>query len=109
VSASWEQPSKRRRAAKVAAAELEREDWATRLLAIVLAVPVFELSLYLGLATLVVSPRMAAFIFINLPWGFHVAYVALAISVAARYGMSGSLVCSVTCSARTSKTTATRG
>jgi hypothetical protein len=88
MSDLWKQPSKRRSTRSSAITETG-EDWATRLLATLVAVPVFALSLYLGLATILLSPRAAGYIYLSLPIGFHITYFALALIVALRYGMSG--------------------
>jgi hypothetical protein len=88
MSDLWKQPSKRR-SARSSVATGTGEDWSTRLLATLVAIPVFALSLYVCLATILLSPRAAGYIYLSLPIGFHLTYFALALIVALRYGMSG--------------------
>ena len=90
MSASWKTPSTRRSRRPAEGGADEEEDSSTRLLAIVLAVPVFALSLYLGLTTVTLSPRLAAHIFLSLPLYFHLIYLGLAVTVAVRGGMTPS-------------------
>lgn len=88
MSASWKTPSARRSRRSADGAADDEEDSATRLLAVVLAVPVFALSLYLGLITVTASPRLAAHIFLSLPLYFHFIYLGVAVAVAVRGGMT---------------------
>lgn len=55
----------------------------------VLAVPVFGFSLYLGLAVLTMSPRLAVLIVLNLPGYFYLLYLGTALTVGLRFGLSG--------------------
>jgi hypothetical protein len=88
---SSREPSRRRprHATDPAGSDASPEDWATRGLAVVVAVPVFAVSLYLGLATLTMSPRRALLIFWNLPTVFYSVYFGLALGVGLRFGFSG--------------------
>jgi hypothetical protein len=91
MTSPWEQPSKRTRPRWKVASSIQEspEDWSTRLLAITVAIPAFELALYLGLVTVVLSPRLAAYLLIRLPLYFHALYAGMAVLVGVRYGMSG--------------------
>jgi hypothetical protein len=88
MSDRWAQPSRRSRRSGTAAKQ-DGESLLTRSLAVLIAVPLFEFSLYLGLALLLASPRMAAYTWISLPWLFHVVYCAVVLLVAGSYGMNG--------------------
>ncbi|MFT3665027.1 hypothetical protein [Piscinibacter sp.] len=65
------------------------ENLATRALAVALCVPLFELSLYLGLALALGSGRVAAYTWLSLPWAFHLVYLGVVLAIAATGGMSG--------------------
>ena len=84
----WAQPSRLSRRHRTAFSQ-EEESVLSRSLAVFIAVPLFEFSLYLGLVLLVVSPRLAAYIWTSLPWLFHVIYCAVVVLVASWYGMHG--------------------
>lgn len=88
MSDRWTQPSRQSRRNGTAAKQ-DGESLLTRSLAVLIAVPLFEFSLYLGLALLLGSPRMAAYTWISLPWLFHVIYCAVVLLVAGSYGMHG--------------------
>ncbi|MDH4482154.1 MAG: hypothetical protein QE279_05530 [Rhodoferax sp.] len=88
MSDAWAKPSNRsKRSASVRSEDGETS--LTRSLAVFIAVPLFEFSLYLGLALLTFSPRVAAYTWISLPWLFHVVYCAVVLVVAGMYGMRG--------------------
>jgi hypothetical protein len=90
MSTSREPPGRRsRRSVDREGRDASTEDWATRGLAMVLAVPVFGFSLYLGLAVLTMSPRLAALIVLNLPGYFYLLYLGTALTVGLRFGLSG--------------------
>jgi hypothetical protein len=61
----------------------------TRVLAVLLAIPVFGISLYLGLAAAVQSPSLAARLLTALPLYFYLAYFGLALVVGLWSGVSG--------------------
>jgi hypothetical protein len=87
---SFKQTSRNRRRVDVdESIEGTEEDWTTRLLAMVVAVPVFGLSLYLGLVTVVMSPRLAAYMLLQVPLYFHVTYFGVALFVGLWFGMNG--------------------
>jgi hypothetical protein len=67
----------------------DTETLATRVLAVVLCVPVFKLSLYLGLALALGSGRVAAYTWLSLPRAFHLLYLGVAVAIAVVGGMSG--------------------
>lgn len=68
--------------------EDDGESLAFRLLAAIVAVPVFELSLFLGLYA-VGGSRRAGYLFFFVPLWFHVAYLAIAVAVGFVFGFSG--------------------
>jgi hypothetical protein len=59
-----------------------------RLLAAIIAVPIFELSLYLGLYA-TVGARRSLYYFLSLPMWFHGAFIGLAIAVGLFSGFKG--------------------
>lgn len=69
-------------------AEDDGESLGFRLLAALVAVPVFELSLFLGLYA-VSGPRRSGYLFFFVPLWFHVVYVAIAVAVGLVFGFSG--------------------
>lgn len=90
MPASWERPSKAtRRPVKRVAAGGSEENAFTRALAALLAIPVFGISLYLGLATATQSPSFAARLLTALPHYFYLAYFGLALVVGLGSGVSG--------------------
>jgi hypothetical protein len=88
MSDRWAKPSKQSRRSGTARSQ-DEESLLTRGLAVFIAVPLFEFSLYLGLVLLLVSPRLAAYTWVSLPWLFHVIYCIVVVLVAGRYGMHG--------------------
>lgn len=78
-----------RKSSRTRHAEAPAEDWATRCLATVVAVPVFAVSLYASLAAILMSPYLALHAMRHLPIAFYVVYLGLAVFVGLRSGMSG--------------------
>lgn len=90
MNKEWNRPARLpRRSPARPPEEEEQETWLSRGMAVLIAVPFFELSLYLGLSVLMLSPRWAAYAWMSLPGAFHMLYVALAVLVAAWHGMRG--------------------
>lgn len=86
----WEAPSRTGRSGLLRRPQAdESETLLTRLVAIVIAVPVFEFSLYAGLALLLTDAWAAALVWRSLPLVFHAVYCALAVGVAVVAGMGG--------------------
>lgn len=67
----------------------DTESLGTRLLAVFLCIPLFELSLYLGLVVALGSPRLAAYTWISFPFQLHLVLSGVALLVALVLGMSG--------------------
>lgn len=61
----------------------------TRVMALLVAIPMFQFSLFLGLFLAFGSARAAAYTWIALPAAFHGVYMAIVVAVALIGGMSG--------------------
>ena len=66
----------------------ERETWLFRLLAGVIAVPVFELSLYLALYV-GGGARRSGRLFFSIPVWMHITYIGVAVLVGLLFGFGG--------------------
>jgi len=82
------QSSRQKRAGSRFADE-DGETFSSRLLAVFIAVPLFEFSLYLGMALLFGSPRIAMNAWLSLTTIFHAVYCLVVIGVAVYGGMGG--------------------
>lgn len=90
-SDSWRKPSRTGAGRRfLERREREAETWETRLLAVLLAVPVFEASLMLGmLAASNGHGGAAAMLVLQLPLWLHLALCSMAVAVGAIWGMGG--------------------
>lgn len=66
----------------------EGEGIVWRLVAAVVAVPIFEVSLYLGLY-LILSPRSLTYLLMAIPWWMHAVYAGAAAAVGLLFGFKG--------------------
>jgi hypothetical protein len=88
---NWKAPSRtgRPRFLRRREAPDDSETLGTRLLAIVVAIPVFEFSLYAGLALICTDAWLGASVWSSLPSAFHAVYCGLALVVAGVAGLGG--------------------
>lgn len=91
VADDWRQPSRHRAGQRFLARRAhEAETWETRLLAVLVAIPVFEASLLLGLLALSKAhPGYAVMMMLQLPLALHLSLSGVAVAVGAIWGMGG--------------------